>query len=237
MCYSFLTRKNIDGKDFYIKNFSDGSKLIMTGVDFDFRKFNLKNTNKFLRRFLGEERKIAKTVQRHTKNVVYMPKPGEYFKVDGFITNNNPIMIVTADCIPILIKGKNNTALVHSGWRGVEKRIYFETINKMNEDKTDLKFYLLPSISRDSFQVGEDFLAKFKNRYNFDRFKTKDVVEGKYLYDLKGFVKYELNRFGVDLKNIFIEDTDTLTSPCFHSYRAEGKNYGLNAIIYIPKSL
>lgn len=234
MFYSVLKRTKIDDKDFYVKEFDDKSKLIMTGVDFDFRKYNLKNTNKFIRRFLNEERKIAKTVQKHTKNVVYMPEPGEYFAVDGFVTKKTPIMVVTADCIPILIKGKYNTALVHSGWRGVEKRIYFEAINMMNEDKDDLKFYLLPSISKDSFQVGEDFLEEFEGRYNFDRFKRNDTTKGKYLYDLKGFVKYELNSFGILSKNIFIEDVDTLTSPHFHSYRGEGKDYGLNAIIYIP---
>lgn len=234
MCYNFLKRKKLDGKDFYIKEFDDTSRLIMTGIDFDFRKYNLKNTNKFLRRFLREDRKIAKTVQKHTKNVVFMPEAGEYYGVDGFVTNKTPIMVVTADCIPILIKGKYNTALVHSGWRGVQKRIYFEAINLMNEDKKDLKFYLLPSISKDSFQVGEDFLNEFKGRYNFDRFKRKDDCEGKYLFGLKEFVKYELKRFGIPLENIFIEDVDTLTSPYFHSYRGEGKNYGLNAIIYIP---
>lgn len=230
---NFLEPVRIKDKIFYRKDFSDNSSLIMTGIDFNFRKYNLKNTNKFLRFYGLTEKNIAKTFQKHTRNVVLNPHPGEYYNVDGFVTSSNPIMIVTADCIPILIKGRNRTALVHAGWRGVKKRIYFEAINKMDEDKKDLDIYLLPSISKPSFQVGEDFMDEFKGRYGFRTFATKDKVPGKYLYDLKNFVKFELINFGIKPENIFIEDIDTYCDRRFHSYRREGKDYGLNAILYI----
>lgn len=233
MLCNFLKPIKIKDKTFYEKEFSDSSRLLMTGIDFNFRKYNLKNTNKFLKFYEISEKKIAKTYQKHTKNVVLNPHPGEYYNVDGFVTSSTPIMIVTADCIPLLLKGKKRTALVHAGWRGVQKRIYFEAINKMNEDKKDIKTYLLPSISKSSFQVGEDFIDEFKGRYGFKNFATKDKVEGKYLYDLKSFVKFELMNYGIKPENIFIEDIDTYCDTRFHSYRREGKEYGLNAIFYI----
>ncbi|WP_311442962.1 polyphenol oxidase family protein [Ezakiella coagulans] len=233
MLCNFLKPIKIKDKTFYEKEFSDSSRLLMTGLDFNFRKYNLTNTNKFLKFYEISEKKIAKTYQKHTKNVVLNPHPGEYYNVDGFVTSSTPIMIVTADCIPLLLKGKKKAALVHAGWRGVQKRIYFEAINKMNEDKKDIKAYLLPSISKLSFQVGEDFIDEFKGRYGFRNFATKDKVEGKYLYDLKSFVKFELINFGIKPENIFIEDIDTYCDTRFHSYRREGKDYGLNAIFYI----
>lgn len=233
MLCNFLKPIKIKDKTFYEKEFSDSSRLLMTGIDFNFRKYNLKNTNKFLKFYEISEKKIAKTYQKHTKNVVVNPHPGEYYNVDGFVTSSTPIMIVTADCIPILLKGKKRAGLVHAGWRGVQKRIYFEAINKMNEDKKDIKAYLLPSISKSSFQVGEDFMDEFKGKYGFRNFATKDKVEGKYLYDLKSFVKFELINFGIKPENIFIEDIDTYCDTHFHSYRREGKDYGLNAIFYI----
>lgn len=233
MLCNFLKPIKIKDKTFYEKEFSDSSRLLMTGLDFNFRKYNLTNTNKFLKFYEISEKKIAKTYQKHTKNVVLNPHPGEYYNVDGFVTSSTPIMIVTADCIPLLLKGKKKSALVHAGWRGVQKRIYFEAINKMNEDKKDIKAYLLPSISKSSFQVGEDFIDEFKGRYGFKNFATKDKVEGKYLYNLKSFVKFELINFGIKPENIFIEDIDTYCDTRFHSYRREGKDYGLNAIFYI----
>lgn len=234
---NFLVRKKIKGKDIYIKEFEDKSKLVMTGVDFNFRKYNLKNTNKFLREHRLTDKKIAKTYQKHTKNVVAFPHPGEFYGVDGFVTDENPVMVVTADCIPILIKGNNSAALVHSGWRGVKKRIYFEAINQMHEHKSAFKIYMLPSIGKNSFQVSEDFVEEFDGRDKFNRFKTPDKEKGKYLFDLKSFVKSELIDFGIKSENIFIENVDTFTDKRFHSYRREKSEYGLNAIIYIPASI
>ena len=159
MLCNFLKPIKIKDKIFYEKEFSDSSRLVMVGMDFNFRLYNLKNTNKFLKFYELTDKDIAKTYQKHTRNVVLNPHPGEYYNVDGFVTSSTPIMIVTADCIPILLKGKKKAALVHAGWRGVQKRIYFEAINKMNEDKKDIFF--LRFLNR-LFKSGKILLTSLK---------------------------------------------------------------------------
>ncbi|MDD7761166.1 MAG: polyphenol oxidase family protein [Firmicutes bacterium] len=219
----------------YLHEFSDGSAIIMTGLKYDFRRYNYFNTAKILKHFKLSQMPLAKTRQKHTKNIISLPSAGEYVNVDGFITSKRPVMIVTADCIPILIKDKNSdtAALLHSGWRGVNKRIYVEAINKIGRDK-DYEVYLLPSIQKKSFQVSDDFVEKFKGRFFFDRFLSNDIG-GKYKFDLVRFVKRELIELGINGKDITIVYEDTFTSDLFHSYRREGEGYGLNAIIYLPQ--
>lgn len=226
-------KKYADG--IYVREFADGAKVFMTGLPYNFRRYNVKNTNKFLKHFKMTDKSISKTRQKHTKNIIVDPNPGEYVGVDGFISDGSPVMVVTADCIPILIKDKNSrrAALLHSGWRGVKKRIYCEAINKMGR-RTELEAYLLPSIQKASFQVGEDFVKKFNGRRDFNKFLTDDEKNlGKYYFDLQKFVKAELIRAGLKANDIHISGHDTFTSEIFHSYRREKSSYGLNAIIYI----
>ena len=227
-------KKYADG--IYVKEFADGARLFMTGLPYNFRRYNVANTNKFLRHFKMTDQAISKTRQKHTKNIIADPHPGEYVGVDGFISDGQPVMVVTADCIPILIKDKNSkrAALLHSGWRGVQKRIYCEAINKLGR-RREVEVYFLPSIQKDSFQVSEDFVKEFKGRRDFNKFLTVDEKNsGKYYFDLQKFVKAELIRAGIGPSDIYICEHDTFTSKIFHSYRRERVDYGLNAIIYVP---
>lgn len=214
----------------------DDARLFMTGLPYDFRRYNVKNTNKFLRHFKITDKKIAKTRQKHTKNIIVNPHPGEYVNVDGFVSDGTPVMVVTADCIPILIRNEKTkrVALLHSGWRGVQKRIYIEALKNLG-DKSDLSVYMLPSIQKKSFQVSNDFVEEFEGRNRFKNFLTDDLEKGKYLFDLQKFVKKELIDAGVDASKIFISNIDTFTNKKFHSYRREKNKYGLNAIIYAKK--
>lgn len=216
----------------YVMEFDD-ARLFMTGLPYDFRRYNVKNTNKFLRHFKITDKKIAKTRQKHTKNIIVNPSPGEYVNVDGFVSDDTPVMVVTADCIPILIRNDKTkrVALLHSGWRGVQKRIYIEALKQMG-DKKALSAYLLPSIQMKSFQVSHDFVDEFDGRYRFKMFLNEDAEDGKYLFNLQKFVKRELIDAGLAANKIFINDIDTVTNEKFHSYRREKDKYGLNAIIY-----
>lgn len=220
----------------YCHEFEDGDRLFMTGSEYNFRRYNVKNTNKFLRHFNMSDKKIAKTRQKHTKNIIVSPHPGEYVNVDGFVTDDTPVMIVTADCIPILIRNEKTgrAALLHSGWRGVKQRIYIEALRYMGNRK-DLSVYILPSIQKKSFQVSEDFVKAFEGRHGFKNYLFDDAEDGKYIFDLQKFVKKELIDAGIKHDKIFISNIDTVTDDRFHSYRREKADYGLNAIIYVKK--
>lgn len=236
--WTFLEEKVERGKRIYVKEFP-GGRLLMTGLDFDFRRYNYSHTNDLIRHFGWSREQIAKTRQKHTKHIIVHPTPGEYVGVDGFVGDKRPLMIVTADCIPLFLRTKKDdvVALLHAGWKGVQQRIYMEAIPHFKKKgilTKDIECYMLPSISCQDFEVRGDFVEAFSGRKNFSRFLKKKSKE-TFVFDLKKFVKSELLDLGFQQKHIFVEEHSTLHSDRFHSYRGEGENYGLNAIFYFPK--
>jgi len=78
---------------------------------------------------------VVNPKQVHSAEVKFIYKPGEIAGTDALISKSNSIVlsIQVADCIPLFLADPLNgiIGLVHAGWRGVEKRIIPDTVNKM----------------------------------------------------------------------------------------------------------
>lgn len=147
-------------------------------------------------------------------------------KCDGIITQikNSTLIVITADCLPILITNKDKTiiAAIHSGWKSTLSSINSEVIGIIEEigiPARDLIVAIGPAISKESFEVGQDVFDEF---FNFDKsykifFEKKD--NGKYSFDLKLLVHNEYERLGVGA--IETIDIDTYSDEKFYSYRAK----------------
>ncbi len=90
---------------------------------------------------------------------------------DALVTNlpGVSIGVRTADCVPILLydPGKRVIAAIHSGWKGTVQMISRKVIGIL-EDRyetkpSDLQAAIGPCIGLESFQVGEDVAAVFKD--------------------------------------------------------------------------
>ena len=99
--------------------------------------------------FLSLQQKISRNLsvplfflkQTHSNDVYILKntikKPLDLFRYEGdaIITQekNIGIGVVTADCLPIILHDKKNNviAVIHSGWRGLVKKIITATITKM----------------------------------------------------------------------------------------------------------
>ena len=151
-------------------------------------------------------------------------------KGDALITNkkNTPLVIKTADCIPILIYDKKNkvVALVHSGWKGTLNNIVIDTLNKMIEiyhsKKEDISVYLYPSIRKCHFEVEIDVYNQFKDKIkNIDKYTTKKEI--KYYIDLQQIVIDNLKQN--DIKEIYDSKICTYCNHnIYHSYRYNHTN-------------
>lgn len=153
---------------------------------------------------------------------------------DGLITSkpNIPLVIRTADCIPILIYDKQHKVLglIHSGWLGTLNNIIVDAINLIinnyHSKKENIYIYIYPSIHKCHFEVDEDVYQKFTSKYKFtNQFTTKK--NNKYYIDLQGIVKYNLEYIGIT--NIIESDICTYCHhDSFHSYRynhTDKRNY------------
>ncbi len=185
--------------------------------------------------------------QVHGSRVAIIDRPEttreELEGYDAFVTNlpGVAIGVRTADCVPILLYGpKNRTiAAIHSGWKGTVQMISRKVIGIL-EDKygtkpSDILAAIGPCIGPDSFQVGEEVAAVFKDAgFPMDRIwqfmgpKGKKPMEGGHHIDLPEACQWTLLEAGVPEENIQICGIDTYRDPSFYSARREGIECGRN---------
>ena len=166
---------------------------------------------------------------------------------DALITNlpGVAIGVRTADCVPILLSdpGKSVIAAIHSGWKGTVQMISRKVIGIL-EDRygtkpSDLQAAIGPCIGPESFQVGEDVAAVFKDAgFPMDRIwqfmgpKGKKPMEGGHHINLPEACRWTLLEAGVPEESILVSGIDTYIDPSFYSARREGIECGriINAI-------
>ena len=196
---------------------------------------------------------IYKASQAHTDNIKIVKKIDSNEKIsettektDGLITNQKDIILSTtnADCILLLFFDpiKKVIANVHSGWRGTIQEISVKTIEKMKKEydcnPKDIIVCICPSIRKCHFEVDKDvydiYYDKFKKLGNVEEFIEKKGE--KWYIDTVKINKIILKNAGILEDNI--EDCN-ICSVCnkkyIHSYRAEGKKYGLSTAIIMLK--
>ena len=138
---------------------------------------------------------------------------------------NLSILIRTADCIPVffLDAARPAIALVHAGWRGVQKKIIQKTIGvlktRYGSNPAKLQVAFGPGIRKCCYEVGDEFLEYFP------RFVQKK--KGKNYFDLTEAAIHQLEEAGISRSAV----TDSrLCTACstgqFFSARREGQNTG-----------
>ena len=111
--------------------------------------------------------------QTHTTNVrviTDVPTSEELQDVDAVVTHLKGfcLCVSTADCVPVLLydKEKQVVAAIHAGWRGTVGRIVEKTLEVMRlhygTEGKDVVACIGPSISLESFEVGDEVYAAFE---------------------------------------------------------------------------
>lgn len=204
-----ITCKNIDAKS------SEDMSKVCEDADFKFEN-------------------LTSNIQIHSDIVNVIDKNNINQKIDGdaLITNlkNVPLLIFTADCVPIAIIDKKNKAigLAHAGWRGTFDKIAQNTIELMNENYNtkaeDLLCVIGPSIGPCCYEVSQELVEKFNTNLTNREEKIYIIKEDKYYLDLWKINEYILKCSGVKEENII---NLNLCSSCneedFHSYRKHEK--------------
>lgn len=194
---------------------------------------------------------VVRPYQTHTDNVKVVRKIEKLEDTDGIITNKKEIALITtsADCISLLLYDPVKKAIgsIHSGWKGTLKGIIVKAIEKMkNEYKSnpeDIICCICPSIRQCCFEVDEDvkdlFYNKYKDLKNIDEIiKLGDKKEDKQKYYIDTVkINIELlKNMGLKEENIIDSNICTMChSKEFHSYRADGKDFGVNGAIIAIK--
>jgi len=157
-------------------------------------------------------------------------------EADGSFTRQTSkvCVVLTADCLPILISNKAGTtvAAIHAGWRGLANGIVEVALGALGLPHESLLVWLGPAIGPTKFEVGDDVKAIFaKKTYNTDiAFKSK--TKNKWMLDIYQLARYNLNHYGVE--HIYGGDQCTHSqSDKYFSYRRDGVTGRMASLIWI----
>jgi len=141
---------------------------------------------------------------------------------DGIITKEKNIflLLLVADCLPIIFfdPQKQVIALAHAGWKSTEHKIAYKISKKLIDEfdcnPSNLCVAIGPSIHKESFKFKDPVQKQLPGWEPF----LKDSLDGRMGIDLIGYNKKQLEDAGIDSKNIFISDIDTVQDTNFFSH-------------------
>jgi polyphenol oxidase len=125
---------------------------------------------------------------------------------DALITNKSgyALAILTADCVPVLFAAPEMGVIgaAHAGWRGAVDGVLEATIAMMAKQgiaPDQIEAVIGPAIQQANYQVGGDLryavLAAHDDAEVF--FDPDKDMDGKYRFDLPGFVQSRLRQAGL----------------------------------------
>jgi len=171
---------------------------------------------------------LATNNQVHGVSVVTVERAwprGERPKADGMVTKQRGVAlgILTADCVPVLFADPDASVIgaAHAGWRGALGGVLDTTVRAMvalGASAQRIHAGVGPAIAQASYEVGPEFPAPFlaQNATHARFFVT--LPNGKYRFDLPGYVRSRLD--GLGLAVVSATGGDTAAEPTrFFSYR------------------
>ncbi|MCL5260907.1 MAG: peptidoglycan editing factor PgeF [Gammaproteobacteria bacterium] len=148
----------------------------------------------------------------------------------AFTTKPNlACVILTADCIPILLCDKEATivAAAHAGWRGIASGIIENTIASMQVASSKILAWLGPAIGPEKFVVNSDMREQFVKQNPNAACAFKEYQD-RWLADIYTLAKQRLTACGVTA--IYGGNRCTYSEPeLFFSYRRDQGKTGRNA--------
>ena len=182
--------------------------------------------------------------QQHTDNILVLKDKMKNFDktaaFDGVITNipNIPVMLVFADCIPVLIfdNKKNVMSIVHAGWKGTAKKIAVKSVKIMQDEfrceTKNLSAIIGAGISGKNYETSPNNIDILL--MTVDKKHAKDVLVSERNIDLKKLNAIQLEKLGIE--NIDICPFCTYdNNDLFYSYRKENKITGRHGVIGMLK--
>ena len=157
--------------------------------------------------------------QVHGDNVVEITAENrKLVTADAIITKvvGLPLVVLVADCIPILISGGSVVGAVHAGRKGILNDIISKTVLAMhNLGASDLKANIGPAICRDCYEVD---LQMYENALS----QRAELATSPELHclDLVAAAKSQLQSLGVETTSV---DICTAHDTNYFSYRRDGQ--------------
>ncbi len=214
------------------------SSLNLAGYHEDSAENIGENRRRFLSLFDGSYA-LASCWQVHGADVRVIKtledaKDGNH-KFDALVCDLENVLVgvKTADCVPILLGDAKTKAFaaIHAGWRGTVNSIVARAIEKMRAhfgtNANDLICAVGPAASCENYEVGQDVIDEFAEKFSDSGKLFTKTREGHALADLHLANKEQLLSCGVREENVSVAPFCTMQrTDLFFSYRREKLLYG-----------
>ncbi|MEQ9116469.1 MAG: peptidoglycan editing factor PgeF [Rickettsiales bacterium] len=186
---------------------------------------------------------VSKVIDKKFSDVIFVEQKhtnicheGNDFSKNGLVGDalvarkkNLPLIVRTADCVPIIFFDKETLVIgiAHAGWRGAFGGVIRSTVERMLNFGANAKHIdcvIGPCIKQESYEVSKDFHDDFIEQ---DRVNKKFFVSSKnkdhFMFDLPGYCSGEIKKLGIqNIKDVY---SDTFTSEdIWYSHRRSTKN-------------
>jgi len=151
-------------------------------------------------------------------------------------TQDTPLAIMTADCLPILLCDKNGTeiAAIHAGWRGLVNGIVENTLIKLQQPMANYYAWIGPAICQNCYNVGDEVIDACMSRYSFANLSIATIA-GKMHVNLPKLAELILYAYGI--RTITQSNICTFeAADQFYSYRRDGKTGRMVSLIWFKGS-
>jgi YfiH family protein len=143
-------------------------------------------------------------------------------------------VVMTADCMPVLLCDRNasRVAAVHAGWRGLAGGVIGAGVTALDCDPGNVLAWLGPAIGFEAFEVGDEVRAALllRDPTSLDCFLPSPA--GRWLADLRSFVRRQLRALGVTA--VYESTRCTFTDQeRFFSYRRDGCTGRMASLIWL----
>lgn len=140
-------------------------------------------------------------------------------EADALVTRSEelPLVVAVADCVPVVLVGEAEVGMVHSGWRGTLAGISGKAAREMDGD---VRAYIGPCIRRCCYEVSWELAGSFVKKFG------AVVTTGRNL-SLPAAIRHDLDEAGVSE----VHDLGLCTgcrSDLFYSHRKQGLKTGRN---------
>lgn len=125
-------------------------------------------------------RTVVRPRQVHGTAIVDAPdlRPGlnDTVEADGVLSRpgDDPVAVLTADCMPVLVVSRERMLVVHAGWRGLVSGIIEKAVQAAGDNPT---VWIGPCIGGCCYEVGEDVLTPVRESYGSSPITEGNKVE------------------------------------------------------------
>lgn len=175
---------------------------------------------------LRNREEFVRTVQESGGNLCRF-RQGDALLAPAVAPEKIALGVLSADCVPVILRAAEGWALVHAGWRGLANGVISESVRALGQPTEAAVF---ASAGGEAYEVGPEVIAAIGESAVF---KASPLKAGAFLLDTAATAVSQLRRISQKIE-VASSGICTLSDIRFHSFRRDGDLAGRAVTFVLP---